>query len=66
MSKYSWPLISVGSEFIQPDKEYLKKKIARVLSLNRHFFFQPLLLKQYSKTSIYITFKGNLTMISST
>lgn len=65
MSKYSWPLISVGSEFIQPDKEYLKKKIARVLSIYRHFF-QPLLLKQYSKTSIYITFKGNLEMISST
>lgn len=38
MSKYSWPLISVGSEFIQPDKEYLKKKIARVLSIYRHFF----------------------------
>lgn len=65
MSKYSWPLISVGSEFIQPDKEYLKK-IARVLSRYRHFIFQPLLLKQYSKTSIYITFKGNLAMISST
>lgn len=65
MSKYSWPLISVGSKFIQPDKEYLKKNCACTEHIQT-FFFQPLLLKQYSKTSIYITFKGNLEMISST